>query len=62
VNTSGTGWANDLIFDFANATISGTNNTVSATGNYSRLTIFIDPGLKPQGPITLMILPVGLKR
>jgi beta-glucanase (GH16 family) len=49
VNTSGTGWANDLIFDFANATISGTNNTVSATGNYSRLTIFIDPGVEASG-------------
>ncbi|WP_296381487.1 family 16 glycosylhydrolase [Winogradskyella sp.] len=44
-NNSGAGWANDIAFDFANATISGTSNTVFATGAYSRVTIFIDGGV-----------------
>ncbi|WP_323789608.1 family 16 glycosylhydrolase [Psychroserpens sp.] len=48
-NTSGSGWANDLIFDFSNATISGTGNTVNATGSYTRLVIFIDGGIASPG-------------
>ncbi len=49
VNTSGAGWKNDLEFDFSNATLSGTVNTTNATGNYSRLVIFVDGGLTVPG-------------
>lgn len=48
-NTSGVGWANGLTFDFSNATISGTSNTVNATGTYTRLVIFIDGGVTSPG-------------
>ncbi|WP_179007549.1 family 16 glycosylhydrolase [Winogradskyella forsetii] len=48
-NTSGTGWAHDLVFDFSAATISGTSNTVFATGTYTRLVIFIDGGVASPG-------------
>ena len=48
-NTSGSGWANDIVFDFSNATISETNNTINATGAYSRLFIFIDGGIGAPG-------------
>lgn len=47
--TSGAGWANGLVFDFANATYSGTATSVNATGTYSRLTIFIDGGVNSSG-------------
>lgn len=43
-STSGSGWSNDLTFNFANATFSGTNTAVNATGTYTRLVIFIDGG------------------
>ncbi len=46
---SGSGWANDIIFDFSNATISGTSNTTNATGQYSQVTIFIDGGVAQPG-------------
>lgn len=42
--TTGAGWANNISFDFSNATISGTSDIVFATGTYSRITIFIDGG------------------
>nr|WP_321234078.1 family 16 glycosylhydrolase [uncultured Psychroserpens sp.] len=48
-NTSGSGWTDGLVFDFSNATISGTANTVSATGTYTRLVIFIDGGVSSAG-------------
>jgi beta-glucanase (GH16 family) len=48
-STSGTGWANDITFDFSNATISGTNNTTNGTGQYSQLTIYIDGGISQAG-------------
>ena len=48
-NTSGSGWANDMVFDFSNATISGTSDTVNATGIYSRLVIYIDGGIASPG-------------
>lgn len=38
---SANSWKN-LSFDFSNANISGTSNSVNASGNYSRITIFID--------------------
>lgn len=41
-NTQNT-WT-DLTFDFANAIETATGNTVTASGTYSRLTIFIDGG------------------
>jgi beta-glucanase (GH16 family) len=47
--TSGEGWSNGLLFDFSNATISGTTNTVNATGTYTRLVIFIDGGVASPG-------------
>jgi beta-glucanase (GH16 family) len=46
---SGAGWDNDILFDFANATISGTGTSVDATGSYSRLVIFIDGGVAQPG-------------
>jgi beta-glucanase (GH16 family) len=48
-NVSSTGWTNNIVFDFSNATFSGTSNTVNATGTYSRLTIFIDGGVASSG-------------
>lgn len=48
-NTSGAGWSNGLLFDFSNATISGTANTVNATGTYNRLVILIDGGVALPG-------------
>ncbi|MFK7834016.1 MAG: family 16 glycosylhydrolase [Winogradskyella sp.] len=47
--TSGLGWTNDIIFDFSNATISGTSTGINATGTYNRLTIFIDGGEEASG-------------
>ena len=48
-NTSGAGWANGLVFDFSNATITGTSNTINASGTYTRLVIFIDGGVTSPG-------------
>jgi beta-glucanase (GH16 family) len=48
-NTSGAGWSNDIVFDFSNATITGTTNTVNATGSYTRLVILIDGGANSPG-------------
>ncbi|WP_178988198.1 family 16 glycosylhydrolase [Winogradskyella schleiferi] len=48
-NTSGTGWTNDIVFDFSTATITGTSNTVFATGTYTRLVILIDGGVASPG-------------
>ncbi|MFP4846158.1 family 16 glycosylhydrolase [Winogradskyella sp. PE311] len=48
-NNSGTGWSNEITFDFANATISGTSSNTNANGSYSRLTIFIDGGVNSSG-------------
>lgn len=39
----------DLSFDFANAIISGTNTTINADEEYSRLTLFIDPNFNQAG-------------
>lgn len=44
-NNSGSGWSNDISFDFSNATLSGIGTLVNATGAYSRLVIFIDGGV-----------------
>ena len=44
MSNSGSGWTNDISFDFSNATISGTSTSVNASGTYSRLTIFVDGG------------------
>ena len=46
---SGTGWDYDILFDFANATISGTGTSVNALGSYTRLVIFIDGGVAQSG-------------
>ncbi len=43
----------DLTFNFANATQSGTANTLSATGQYNRVAIFIDFGLTVAGTYLL---------
>jgi beta-glucanase (GH16 family) len=48
-NTSAAGWANGLVFDFSNATVTGTANTVNATGTYTRLVILIDGGVTTPG-------------
>ncbi|MGJ8683712.1 MAG: family 16 glycosylhydrolase [Nonlabens sp.] len=36
-------------FDFSNATVSGTSNTVNASGTYNRITLFVDLGLNVAG-------------
>tara|TARA_R100001369_G_scaffold24665_2_gene45189 strand:- start:40711 stop:42207 length:1497 start_codon:yes stop_codon:yes gene_type:complete len=41
---SGSGWTNDVTFNFANATFSGTGTSVNAMGSFTRLVIFIDGG------------------
>lgn len=46
---SASGWDNDILFDFANATLSGVGTPVNATGSYSRLVIFIDGGVAQSG-------------
>lgn len=43
-NTSGSGWTNDISFDFSDAILSGVGTSVNAMGTYSRLVIFIDGG------------------
>ncbi len=52
-SNSGVGWANDIIFDFSNATLSDLGGIINATGSYSRLTIFIDKGLTVIGPFVI---------
>lgn len=47
--TAGAGAWTDMTFDFTNATQSGTANQVSATGMYSRVTVFIDFGVNTPG-------------
>lgn len=46
---SGNSWFNNLQFDFSNATISGSSNTINATGTYNRIVVFIDGGVKTAG-------------
>ncbi len=55
VNISGgaSTWFNGLQFDFANATTSN-NTTINATGNYTRLTLFIDKGVANKPPGTFL--------
>lgn len=48
-SNSGSGWTTDMTFNFANAILSGTSNSVNATGIYSRVTIFIDGGVAIPG-------------
>ncbi|MFH4968928.1 family 16 glycosylhydrolase [Gaetbulibacter sp. M240] len=49
-NVSGSGWTHNIIFDFSNAVASSDGVTpVNATGQYSRLTIFIDGGSTVSG-------------
>lgn len=47
-NTSVAGWTT-VSFNFAQATYTSNGNAVNASGNYSRLTIFIDGGLTVAG-------------
>ncbi|WP_299130121.1 family 16 glycosylhydrolase [uncultured Winogradskyella sp.] len=49
LSNSGTGWTEGIVFDFSNATISGTSTNIYATGSYSRLTLFIDGGTNQTG-------------
>lgn len=48
-STSGSGWDNNILFDFSNAIISDTGNPVNAMGSYTRLVIFIDGGVATPG-------------
>ena len=50
---SAQGWTENLSFDFSNATISGTNDVIVATGSYSRLTVFVDGGSSIAGTYLL---------
>lgn len=45
-------WQN-YTFDFSNAKLSGTNNTINATGTYRKLVIFIDIGVPTAGTYLL---------
>lgn len=48
-------WSNNLSFDFAKATKVSDGSAINATGNYSRLTIFIDKGVANKPPGTFHI-------
>ena len=48
-SNSGSGWSNDMTFDFSNAILSGNGSPVNAMGTYSRLVIFIDGGVMTPG-------------
>jgi beta-glucanase (GH16 family) len=48
-SNSTSGWMEDISFNFANATFSGTSTNVNATGSYNRLTIFVDGGVATPG-------------
>ena len=41
-SVTGLGWTNNIVFDFANATLSSNGSPINASGTYNRLTIFID--------------------
>lgn len=45
----GNQWINDLTFDFSNALISGTGNTINASGTYNRIVVFVDGGANVSG-------------
>ena len=45
-------WSNNISFDFSNATKVSDNVTINATGNYNRLTVFIDKGVSNKPPGT----------
>ncbi len=48
--TSGSGWKNDITFNFANAVLGSDGTTsINASGTYSRLVIFIDGGTATAG-------------
>lgn len=42
-------WITKIAFNFANAFISGTSNTISANGTYNKLVVFIDGGVTKSG-------------
>jgi len=48
-NTSTQGWTTNISFDFANATNSSDGTSVNASGQYSKLVIFIDGGTNTPG-------------
>ena len=48
-STVGTGWDNNIEFDFSNAILSGVGTPVNALGTYSKLVIFIDGGINSLG-------------
>ncbi|BAO76967.1 family 16 glycosylhydrolase [Winogradskyella sp. PG-2] len=48
-NNSGSGWSNDMVFDFSSAILSGVGTNINATGSYSRMTVFIDGGIALSG-------------
>lgn len=49
VSDSGSGWQNNISFNFANAFLSEDGTPINATGTYTRLVIFIDGGNKTPG-------------
>lgn len=46
---SASGWDTDILFDFANAVVTGLGTNINATGSYSRLVILIDGGVAAPG-------------
>lgn len=46
---SGTGWSNDLVFNFENAKLSSSQMPINGQGTYSKLIIFIDGGRQTSG-------------
>lgn len=41
-NTLSVGWTHDIVFDFANATLSSDGTSTDASGTYNRIVIFVD--------------------
>jgi hypothetical protein len=48
-------WFKNLQFDFSNAKKTSDNSIVNATGNYTRLTLFIDGGIANTPETTILI-------
>ena len=50
---TGGGWTNNVVFDFSQAVLTDGGTPVNATGEYSRLVIFIDGGVLAGGTYLL---------
>ena len=50
---AGGGWTNNVVFDFSQAVLSNDGTPVNATGEYSKLVVFIDGGVTTSGTYLL---------